>query len=122
EKEAQGKGGKGEQPSGDSPGKETQGHEGGGNAVKVRHILCENCGKSMEAMEKLKSGMQFSEVVAWYSKDKARQGGDLNCMTRGSMVEPFQEAAFALLVMGLDKACVYRLSGENKIWMSYYYG
>ena len=73
-------------------------------------------------MEKLKSGMQFSEVIAWYSEDKARQGGDLDWMTRGSMVEPFQETAFALLAMGLDKACVYRLSGENKIRMSSYYG
>ncbi len=28
----------------------------------------------MEAMEKLKSGMRFSEVAAQYSEDKARQG------------------------------------------------
>jgi hypothetical protein len=28
----------------------------------------------MEAMEKLKSGMRFSEVATQYSEDKARQG------------------------------------------------
>ncbi|KAF0882281.1 PIN4 isomerase, partial [Crocuta crocuta] len=55
-----------------------QGHKRGGNAVKVRHILCGKYGKIMKAMEKLKSGMRFSEVVAWYSEDKARQGGDLD--------------------------------------------
>lgn len=28
----------------------------------------------MEAMEKLKSGMQFNEVATQYSEDKVRQG------------------------------------------------
>ena len=77
--------------------------KGGGNAVKVRHILCEKHRKIMEAMEKLKSGMRFSEVATQYSEDKARQEGDLGWMTRGSMVGPFQEAAFALPVSGMDK-------------------
>ncbi|XP_069504739.1 peptidyl-prolyl cis-trans isomerase NIMA-interacting 4 [Ambystoma mexicanum] len=75
----------------------------GGTAVKVRHILCEKHGKVMEAMEKLKSGVRFSEVATQYSEDKARQGGDLGWMTRGSMVGPFQEAAFALAVSTMDK-------------------
>nr|XP_054104024.1 peptidyl-prolyl cis-trans isomerase NIMA-interacting 4-like [Callithrix jacchus] len=87
----------------DSADKKAQGPKGGGNAVKVRHILCEKHSKIMEAMEKLKSGMRFNEVAAQYSEDKARQGGDLGWMTRGSMVGPFQEAAFALPVSGMDK-------------------
>lgn len=41
---------------------------------QVRHILCEKHGKAMEAMEKLKSGLRFSEVASQYSEDKARQG------------------------------------------------
>ena len=68
----------------------------GGTSVKVRHILCEKHSKIMEAMEKLKAGEKFNEVAANYSEDKARSGGDLGWMTRGSMVGPFQEAAFAL--------------------------
>ncbi|NXB16930.1 PIN4 isomerase, partial [Rhagologus leucostigma] len=72
-------------------------------SVQVRHILCEKHGRAMEAMEKLKSGQRFSEVAAQYSEDKARQGGDLGWMTRGSMVGPFQEAAFALPVSSMDK-------------------
>ncbi|NXN73722.1 PIN4 isomerase, partial [Himantopus himantopus] len=71
--------------------------------TQVRHILCEKHGKAMEAMEKLKSGLRFSEVASQYSEDKARQGGDLGWMTRGSMVGPFQEAAFALPVSSMDK-------------------
>lgn len=68
----------------------------GGNAVKVRHILCEKQGKILEALEKLKAGQKFPEVAAAYSEDKARQGGDLGWQIRGSMVGPFQDAAFAL--------------------------
>lgn len=41
---------------------------------QVRHILCEKHGKCMEAMEKLKAGVRFSEVATQYSEDKARQG------------------------------------------------
>uniref|UniRef100_A0A8C8TY66 Peptidyl-prolyl cis-trans isomerase n=1 Tax=Peromyscus maniculatus bairdii TaxID=230844 RepID=A0A8C8TY66_PERMB len=83
--------------------KKAQGPKGGGHAVKVRHILCGKHGKIMEATEKLESGMRFSQVATQYSEDKARQGGDLGGMTRGSMVGPFQEAAFALPVSGMDK-------------------
>lgn len=68
----------------------------GGTAVKVRHILCEKQGKCLEALEKLKAGEPFQNVASAYSEDKARQGGDLGWMTRGSMVGPFQDAAFAL--------------------------
>ena len=40
----------------------------------------------MEAMAKLREGMKFNEVAAQFSEDKARSGGDLGWMTRGSMV------------------------------------
>ncbi|XP_012223757.1 peptidyl-prolyl cis-trans isomerase NIMA-interacting 4 [Linepithema humile] len=73
----------------------------GGNAVKVRHVLCEKQSKILEALEKLKAGQKFNEVAATYSEDKARSGGDLGWMTRGSMVGPFQDAAFALPVSNL---------------------
>uniref|UniRef100_A0A2I3HKY1 peptidylprolyl isomerase n=1 Tax=Nomascus leucogenys TaxID=61853 RepID=A0A2I3HKY1_NOMLE len=68
-KSGSGKAGKGGAASGsDSADKKAQGPKGGGNAVKVRHTLCEKHGKIMESMEK------FNEVAAQYSEDKARQG------------------------------------------------
>ncbi len=45
--------------------------------------------------------MKFDEVARQYSEDKARNGGDLGWMTRGSMVGPFQDAAFALPISTL---------------------
>ncbi|KAM9248277.1 peptidyl-prolyl cis-trans isomerase NIMA-interacting 4-like [Dugong dugon] len=109
-KSSSGKGGKGRKAGkgvaasgSDTADKKAQGPQGGGNAVKVRHILCEKHGRIMEAMEKLKFGMRLNEVAAQYSEDKARQRGDLGCMTTGSTVGPFQEFVFALPVSGLDK-------------------
>ncbi|KAL1924924.1 uncharacterized protein VTP21DRAFT_4578 [Calcarisporiella thermophila] len=66
------------------------------NSIKVRHILCEKHSKIMEALEKIKGGMSFDKVAEQYSEDKAKQGGSLGWMARGSMVGAFQEAAFAL--------------------------
>jgi len=71
------------------------GKKGGGTKVKVRHILCEKHSKIMEAYEKLKAGEAFDKVASAYSEDKARQGGSLGWMVRGSMVGPFQERAFS---------------------------
>jgi len=42
--------------------------------LQVRHILCEKQSKVLEAMEKLKAGVKFSEVASQYSEDKARSG------------------------------------------------
>lgn len=55
--------------------------------------------KCVEALEKLKSGTPFDKVAEAYSEDKARQGGSLGYMVRGSMVGPFQDAAFQLAVL-----------------------
>jgi peptidyl-prolyl cis-trans isomerase NIMA-interacting 4 len=74
----------------------------GGTTIKVRHILCEKQSKILEALERLKAGDKFNEVAGKYSEDKARQGGDLGWQTRGNMVGPFQEAAFALPVSNLQ--------------------
>ncbi|XP_039966129.1 peptidyl-prolyl cis-trans isomerase NIMA-interacting 4 [Bactrocera tryoni] len=89
---------KGAAATGDDKGKEKK----GGNAVKVRHILCEKQGKILEALEKLKAGQKFPEVATAYSEDKARQGGDLGWQIRGAMVGPFQDAAFALPISNVN--------------------
>ncbi|ORZ02796.1 hypothetical protein BCR43DRAFT_482185 [Syncephalastrum racemosum] len=74
------------------------------NAIRVRHILCEKHGKVMEAMARLKEeNMRFDKVAEMYSEDKAKAGGALGWMTRGSMVGPFQDAAFALQPSSCDK-------------------
>nr|CDS28633.2 wd40 repeat [Hymenolepis microstoma] len=103
------KGGASKDPSGSKKGGDSVGAGSskpvakGGTAVKVRHILCEKQSKALEAIELLKEGQRFNAVAEQYSEDKARSGGDLGWMTRGSMVGPFQEAAFELPVSSVDK-------------------
>jgi NIMA-interacting peptidyl-prolyl cis-trans isomerase 4 len=66
------------------------------NSVKVRHVLCSKHSKAMEAIEALQKGESFASVAMRLSEDKARSGGALGWMNRGSMVGDFQDAAFAL--------------------------
>ncbi|KAJ2718410.1 Cell division control protein 7 [Coemansia sp. Benny D115] len=66
------------------------------NAVYVRHILCEKQGKILEALAQLQEGKDFAKVATEFSEDKAKQGGNLGRMVRGSMVEAFQTEAFRL--------------------------
>ncbi|KDQ13291.1 hypothetical protein BOTBODRAFT_133527 [Botryobasidium botryosum FD-172 SS1] len=74
--------------------------------VNVRHILCEKQSKALEALEKIKGGERFDKVAQEYSEDKAKAGGSLGWKVRGSMVGPFQEAAFALTPSSLEKPII----------------
>lgn len=87
------------------------------NAINVRHILCEKHARATEALEKLQSGERFDKVAQEYSEDKAKAGGSLGWMTRGSMVGPFQDAAFALEPSTVDRP---KLSGLVKTNFGYH--
>lgn len=57
----------------------------------------------MQAYEELNEGASFDKVAEKYSEDKARHGGSLGWMARGSMVGPFQELAFSLPISTVKK-------------------
>ncbi|KAI0806279.1 FKBP-like protein [Irpex lacteus] len=82
-------------------------------AVNVRHILCEKHSKATEALQKIQEGQRFDKVAQEYSEDKAKAGGSLGWMTRGSMVGPFQDAAFALQPSTVDKPVISPLVKTN---------
>ncbi|EGD77359.1 parvulin-type peptidyl-prolyl cis-trans isomerase [Salpingoeca rosetta] len=94
-----------------SKGKGSGGKKGAGTNVEVRHILCEKHSKAMQALEQLRQAYKpadggkpqtgystWIKVASEFSEDKAKSGGNLGWMARGSMVGPFQDAAFALEV------------------------
>ncbi|KAF8884924.1 hypothetical protein CPB84DRAFT_1816919 [Gymnopilus junonius] len=82
-------------------------------AVNVRHILCEKHSRATEALQKIQEGQSFNKVAQEYSEDKAKAGGSLGWMTRGSMVGPFQDAAFALTPSTVDKPITSGLVKTN---------
>jgi peptidyl-prolyl cis-trans isomerase C len=65
--------------------------------VKAQHILVETEEKASELIGQLEAGAAFAELAAEHSTDPsaANNAGDLGWFTRGQMVEPFSEAAFA---------------------------
>jgi peptidyl-prolyl cis-trans isomerase C len=77
--------------------------------VRASHILIrvdpkadqfqkDSARKKLEAIQqKLKKGEDFTELAKQYSEDSSSaRGGDLNYFSRGKMVKPFEDAAFAL--------------------------
>jgi foldase protein PrsA len=68
--------------------------------VRARHILVADA-KTAETVEgKLKGGMRFEDAAKAYSTDPSSKdkGGELGFFGRGTMVPPFQDAAFSLPV------------------------
>jgi peptidyl-prolyl cis-trans isomerase D len=53
--------------------------------------------KSLSILEKAREGEDFAELAGRYSEDPSReQGGQLGVFGRGSMVKPFEDAAFSM--------------------------
>lgn len=81
-----------------------------GQRVRARHILLtypQNAGDEArdsvrelaeELRDRAESGEDFAEMAREHSQDpgSAREGGNLGWFERGRMVQPFEEAAFAL--------------------------
>ncbi|MDR2431183.1 MAG: peptidylprolyl isomerase [Candidatus Margulisbacteria bacterium] len=67
-------------------------------AVRASHILVDTEDELKTAQAALNKGRDFADVAKEFSTDpgSAGQGGDLGFFTRGQMVEPFEQAAFAL--------------------------
>ncbi|KAF8649584.1 hypothetical protein AX16_005675 [Volvariella volvacea WC 439] len=114
EKKAKGKAGA---KAAANDGDDSKGKAKGGlkpaNAINVRHILCEKQSKALEALQKIQEGQPFNKVAQDYSEDKAKAGGSLGWMNRGSMVGPFQDAAFHLQPSTVDKPIVSPLVKTN---------
>lgn len=64
--------------------------------LHARHILVETEAEAKDVAERLKKGEDFATLAKEKSKDPGAEGGDLGFFTRGQMVKPFEEAAFAL--------------------------
>ena len=64
--------------------------------IKARHILVETEDEAKAVKAELDGGADFAKLAAEKSKDKNAEGGDLGYFTRGQMLKPFEDTAFAL--------------------------
>ncbi len=65
--------------------------------VTARHILVETAEEAEAIIEELDGGADFAELAKEKSTDPAAaRGGELGTFARGSMVPPFEAAAFAM--------------------------
>ena len=64
--------------------------------IHARHILVATEDEAKKVAERLKNGEDFATVAKEVSKDPNAEGGDLGFFTRGQMLKPFEDAAFAL--------------------------
>ncbi|MEZ5827145.1 MAG: peptidylprolyl isomerase [Hyphomicrobiales bacterium] len=64
--------------------------------VHAKHILVETKEEAEEIAKRLKDGEDFAKLANEKSKDANAEGGDLGFFTRGQMLKPFEDAAFAL--------------------------
>jgi peptidyl-prolyl cis-trans isomerase C len=65
--------------------------------VRARHILVKSEQEAKDLIQQLKNGADFLELAKKFSTGpSADSGGDLGYFSRGQMVKPFEETAFAL--------------------------
>jgi foldase protein PrsA len=67
-------------------------------SVKASHILLDTKEEAEKMLERVKAGEDFAELAKQYSKDPSAKenSGNLDYFRQGTMVEPFEKAAFAL--------------------------
>ncbi|MFC2083306.1 peptidylprolyl isomerase, partial [Candidatus Bipolaricaulota bacterium] len=68
--------------------------------VRASHILVETREEAEQILDQLSEGADFANLAREHSTDpgSGAKGGDLNWFGLGTMVAPFEEAAFSLLV------------------------
>lgn len=72
--------------------------------IRARHILVPTIEEAQSIRAEIEGGRSFEEAAAEYGTDGTKAtGGDLGYFTSGMMVEPFEEAAFALEVGQLSE-------------------
>lgn len=64
--------------------------------VHARHILVENKEDAEAIIEQLQDGASFEELAKQSKDPTGQNGGDLGFFSKGQMVKPFEDAAFAL--------------------------
>ena len=70
------------------------------NKIRCLHILVAKQSEALAVLERLSSGDKFAKIAREVSLDtgSAKRDGNLGFFGRGSMVKPFEQAAFSLQI------------------------
>ena len=69
------------------------------SSIRAKHILVDHDYEVQDLLKKIEEGQSFEDLAKDFSKcPSGQQGGDLGHFSKGQMVKPFEEAAFALEV------------------------
>lgn len=86
------------------------------DSVKASHILVKDENTAKELISKIKAGSNFEQLAKENSTcPSGKNGGDLGFFSRGQMVKPFEEAAFALKTGEMTEAPVQTQFGWHII-------
>ena len=67
--------------------------------VQASHILVEDLNTAVTLRQKVAANESFAQLASLHSKcPSGQRGGDLGYFGRGQMVQPFEEATYALSV------------------------
>lgn len=67
--------------------------------ISAKHILVQHEHEVQDIIKKLNDGKTFEEMAKDFSEcPSGKDGGDLGSFSKGMMVKPFEQAAFALKV------------------------
>ena len=64
--------------------------------IRARHILVNTAEEAEDIIDQLNDGADFAELAGELSEDPGSPDGDLGEFGKGQMVQPFEEAAYAL--------------------------
>src|SRR5690625_7906522 len=82
--------------------------------LEASHILVEDEELANEIKGKLDKGEDFADLAKEYSTDSsAEQGGELGFFTVGSMVPPFEDAAYNLEIDEISERSEERRVGKS---------
>ncbi|WP_127716954.1 peptidylprolyl isomerase [Halobacteriovorax sp. HLS] len=69
------------------------------SSISAKHILVHQEYEAQDLIKKLNDGTPFEELAKDFSQCASSSGGgDLGSFSKGMMVKPFEQAAFALKV------------------------
>lgn len=93
-----------------------KGGKGGGNKVRVSHIVVKKHSEALQILSRIREGERFGNLAEECSDcPSSKRKGDLGWFPRGKMHKEFEDAAFALNIGAMTNEPVRSPAGYHII-------